>query len=511
MTSFNVLDYIPVTGNKELFTDILRDQWKFDGFVVTDYTSILEMIKHGMGDLQEVSALALRAGIDMDMVTEGMTNTLKKSFDEGMVSIDQIDRACRRILIAKERLGLFDNPFRYFDEARESREILSQSNLNFARKVAGDVQVLLKNEGDVLPLSKTAKIALVGPLADSRRNMMGTWSVSGNHDLSVTVLEGMQSAISDQGEIFYAKGANISDDPVFAQKVNVFGPEIVIDEKSPEVMIEEALLAAHKADIIVAVMGEAADMSGEASSMSYLTLEPSQKRLLQALKTTGKPIVMVLFTGRPKSLVWEKENIDAILTVWHTGIEAGNAIADVVFGEVNPNGKLTTSFPVNVGQVPVYHSMLNTGRPFVGERFDKFKSHYLDIPNAPLYPFGYGLSYTTFEYGTPSLTQTQISSGGKTTARIVVTNTGYRKGREIVQMYIRDVVGSISRPLKELKGFQKIELEPGESKTIFFPIDEELLKFYNSNLEFIAEPGEFEVFIGPNSQDVQKLSFTLNK
>lgn len=506
MTSFNVIDYVPATGNKFLLDQVLRKEWGFKGFVVSDYTSVNEMIAHGVGDLKEVSALSLKVGLDMDMIGEGFVSTLKASLEAGVISEGDIDKACRRILVAKEKLGLFEDPYKYFDEERAKKEILSEENRAFARKIATQVQVLLKNEGNILPLAKSAKIALVGPLADSRRNMMGTWSVSGDFDKSVTVIEGIRAQLDEQGELYYAKGANISDDPVFATRVNAFGKEIVIDERDPEDMIREALEAASKAEVIVAVMGEAADMSGEASSMADISLQPSQQKLLRALKETGKPIVMVLFNGRPMTLVWEDQNMDAILDVWHTGIEAGHAIADVLFGEVNPSGKLSTSFPVHVGQIPVYHSMLNSGRPWEGTGGPKFKSNYLDIPNEPLYPFGYGLSYTTFEYGTPELSSTEMKD--KIALSVKVKNTGSRRGKETVQLYLRDVVGSISRPLKELKGFKKIELEPGEEKTVRFVIEEEMLKFYNSELQFVAEPGEFHVMVGPNSRDVQKLSFT---
>ncbi len=509
MTSFNVLDYVPVSANRFLFTDVLRGRWDFDGFVVSDYTAINEMIAHGLGDLQQVAALALKAGVDMDMVGEGFLSTLKQSLEEGMVTEEDIDQACRRVLEAKERLGLLDDPYRYFDEERAAEEILSESNRAFARRAATQSQVLLKNEGDLLPLDKSGDIAVIGPLADSRRNMMGTWSVSGDHSKSVTVIEGIRSVVGDQATIRYAKGANLSDDPEFARKVNVFGEEISIDERSPEVMLREAIEVAGQSDVIIAVVGEAADMTGEASSMADIGLQPSQVRLLRELKATGKPIVMVLFNGRPMTLTWENENMDAILDVWFGGIEAGNAVADVLFGDVSPEGKLTTSFPVHVGQVPVYHSMLNTGRPYRGEEAAKFKSNYLDIPNEPLYPFGYGLNYTTFEYGEMTLSDTTLERGGSITARVTVTNTGDRTGREIVQLYIRDLVGSISRPVLELKGFEKVELQPGETKEVQFRIDEELLKFYNYDLEYGAESGEFSVFVGPNSRDTQRMEFRL--
>ncbi|GAB5554691.1 MAG: hypothetical protein Sapg2KO_42820 [Saprospiraceae bacterium] len=507
MTSFNVMDYMPVSANKELFTEILRDQWNFDGFVVTDYTAVSEMIQHGLGDLQQVSALALKAGIDMDMVSEGLVGTLKKSLEEGLITEADINKACARVLLAKERLGLFDDPYRYFDEERAAKEILSKENRDFARKVGGEVQVLLKNNGNILPLQKSTKIALVGPLADSRRNMMGTWSVSGDFDKSVTVLEGVQAMLGNQNNLRYAKGANISDDPIFAKRVNAFGQEIVIDERSPEAMIAEAVAAAKASDVVVAVMGEAADMAGEASSLAHIGLQPSQMKLLKALKETGKPIILVLFNGRPMTITWEEANMDAILDVWHTGIEAGNSIADVLFGAVNPSGKLTASFPVHVGQIPVYHSMLNTGRPDTLANHQKFRSNYLDIPNAPLFPFGYGLSYTNFEYKNLKISSGQLSRRGTIEVSIDIQNTGQRAGKEVVQMYLRDVVGSISRPMKELKGFEKIELNPGETKTVTFTLNEELLKFYNGNLDWVIEPGKFEVMVGPNSRDVEVVSF----
>ncbi len=511
MTSFNVIDYVPATANEYLFQTVLRDQWGFEGFVVTDYTTINEMIEHGMGDLQEVSALALEAGIDMDMVGEGFVTTLKKSLEEGRVTEAQIDLACQRILIAKERLGLFDDPYRYFDESRAPKEILSEENRRFSREVAGKSAVLLKNEGGVLPLSKSADIALIGPLADNQTNMLGTWSVSGDYKKSITVRQGLEAQLGEGGRIRYAKGANISNDSTFAKRVNAFNPQIVIDERSPETMLEEAVNIAKQSDVIVAVLGEAADMSGESSSMAFIGLQPAQERLLKALKETGKPIVLVLFNGRPMTLTWEDENMDAILDVWHPGTEAGNAVADLLFGEVNPSGKLTTSFPVAVGQIPVYHSMLNTGRPYEQGKGPKFLSNYLDIPNEPLYPFGYGLSYTQFEYGTPAISRTEMEKGGKVTVSVSVKNTGKREGQEVVQLYIRDVVGTISRPVKELKGFEKISLKPGEEKTVRFAIDESLLEFYNYDGEWVVEPGEFQVFVGPNSRDVQMLRFEYAK
>lgn len=511
MSSFNVVDGIPATGSKFLLTDVLRKQWGFKGLVVSDYTSVSEMVAHGMGDLQQVSALSLNAGLDMDMVAEGFLNTLKKSLQEGKVTQKQIEDACRRILAMKYDLGLFEDPFRYCSEKRAATEILTAENRKTARAIAAQTFVLLKNDKNILPLKKSGTIAVVGPLADSRRNMLGTWSVSGDFDKAVTVLEGIKSVAGNNTKIIHAKGANLSDDKTFAKKVNVFGTEIDIDKRSPEEMLQEAVAAANQSDVVVAVVGEAADMTGEASSMANLDLQESQKTLLKALAKTGKPIVMVLYNGRPMTLKWESENIPSILDVWFGGTEGGNAVADVLFGDVNPSGKLTTSFPVHVGQIPVYHSMLNTGRPYNNEEFSKFKSNYLDIPNEPLYPFGYGLSYANFTYSDLKLSAGTMVSSGKINATITVTNTGKVAGSEVVQLYIRDVVGSIARPMKELKGFKKINLAPGASQTVTFTIAVNDLKFYDSNLNFVAEPGEFKVFVGGNSREVKEAGFSLLK
>jgi beta-glucosidase len=510
MSSFNVVDGIPATGNKWLLTDLLRKQWGFKGMVVSDYTSVNEMIAHGMGDLQDVSALALNAGLEMDMVGEGFLTTLKKSLNEKRVTQKQIDDACRHVLEAKYKLGLFDDPYRYCNDERARTQILSAEHRKAAREIAARSFVLLKNSNNLLPLKKSGTIALVGPLADSRRNMLGTWSVAGDHSKSVTVIEGMKSVASG-ANIVYAKGANLSDDTVFAKKVNVFGEEINRDPRSADEMIREAVDISSRADVIVAVMGEAADMTGEASSMADIGLPESQKSLLKALAKTGKPIVLVLFNGRPMTLKWEHDNIPAILDVWFGGTEAGNAIADVLFGDYNPSGKLSMTFPVHVGQVPVYHSQLNTGRPYNNEPFSKFKSNYLDIPNEPLYPFGYGLSYSSFTYGAVQLSAVTLNTGQTITATVPVTNSGKVDGVEIVQLYIRDVVGSISRPMKELKAFQKVSLKAGETKTVQFKITANDLKFYNSDLKYVVEPGDFKVFIGGNSRDTKESGFKFVK
>jgi len=510
MASFNEIDGIPATANKWLMTDVLRDQWGFDGFIVTDYTGINEMIDHGMGDLQHVSALALKAGIDMDMVGEGFLSTLKKSLAEGKINENQIDVACRRVLEAKYKLGLFDDPYKYADPKRAATEVYTMTNRQAARKVAANSFVLLKNEKHLLPLKKKGTIALVGPLADAKENMPGTWSVAADFAKSISVLQGMTEVLKDQANIHYVKGANVYSDSLTEARVSVFGKPTGWDNRPEDVMIAEALDIAKKADVVVAVMGEAAEMSGESSSRSDIELPANQRRLLKALLETGKPVVLVLFTGRPLAIKWESENIPAILNVWFGGSEAGYAVADVLFGDVVPSGKLTATFPQNVGQVPIYYNHKNTGRPLPdGQWFQKFRSNYLDVPNEPVYPFGYGLSYTTFRYGEPVLSSKEIGMNDKLEIRFSVTNTGDYDAEEVVQLYIRDMVGSITRPVKELKDFKKIMLRKGESSQVSFTLDVEDLKFYNSDLQFVAEPGEFKVFVGGNSRDVKEATFIL--
>lgn len=503
MSSFNDIDAVPATGSKWLLTDLLRKQWGFKGLVVSDYTSVNEMSNHGLGDLQAVSALALNAGLDMDMVGEGFLTTLKKSLQEGKVTQKQIEDACRRVLEAKYKMGLFEDPYRYMDDARPAKEILTAETRKAARAIAAHSFVLLKNNAQVLPLQKSGTIALVGPLADSRRNMLGTWSVAGDFQKAVTVIEGINN-VAPNANIIYAKGANIADDPMLIKRTNVFAPdEIVIDKRSAEEMIQEAVEAANKADVIVAVVGEAADMTGEASSRSDIGLPESQLNLLKALAKTGKPVVMVLFNGRPMTINWEAEHMNAILDVWFGGTEAGNAVADVLFGNYNPSGKLTATFPRNVGQIPIFYNHKHTGRPYNNEDFAKFKSNYLDVSNDPLYPFGFGLSYTSFTYSDVKLNKANLKGNETLTASVTLTNTGKYAGEETVQLYITDVVASVTRAVKDLKDFQKVILQPGESKEVSFTITPEQLKFFNSSLKYDWESGEFVVHIGTNSSDVK--------
>ena len=510
MTSFNEIDGIPASGNRWLLTDLLRKQWGFKGLVVSDYTSINEMMDHGMGDLQTCAALALNAGMDMDMVGEGFLTTLKKSLREGKVTQKAIDDACRKILEAKYKLGLFDDPYRYCDSDRAAKEIFTAAHLQKARETAAQSFVLLKNQDNLLPMKKNGSIALVGPLADAKENMTGTWSVSADFSKAISLLTGLQNAVGNKAKIRYAKGSNLTEDSLLEQRSTMFGKSLGRDKRPDSVLLKEALTIAAQSDVIVAALGEAAEMSGESASRTNIDIPDVQKKLLKALVKTGKPVVLVLFTGRPLTLVWEQQHVPAILNVWFGGTEAGNAIADVLFGDVNPSGKLTTTFPQNVGQIPLYYNHKNTGRPLAeGQWFQKFRSNYLDVSNDPLYPFGFGLSYTTFSYSDVKLSNTSLKAGQKITASVTVTNTGNKDGKEVVQLYIRDMVGSITRPVKELKGFQKIEMEPGESKKVEFTISVNDLKFYNSNLQYVAEPGDFKVFIGTNSRDVKEADFKL--
>lgn len=509
MTSFNDIDGIPASGNKWLLTDLLRERWGFDGFVVSDYTSVNEMVAHGLGDLQDVSALALKAGLDMDMVGEGFLTTLKKSVEEGRVSEEEITTAARRILEAKHKIGLLKDPYLYSDESRPEKDILTEENRKLARKAATRSFVLLKKHKNTLPLKKNAKIALIGPLANDKNNMLGTWAPTGDQQLAIPVLEGFKN-VAPSADITYAKGANISDDTTFAKKVNVFGPRIQISEESPDAMLQEALRIAKASDVVVAVVGEASEMSGEAASRTDITIPDSQKKLIRELAAIGKPVVLALMSGRPLDISEEMQLPVSILQVWHPGVEAGNAIADVIFGDYNPSGKLTATWPRSVGQVPIHYRMKTTGRPGPesGE-FEKFKTNYLDSPNTPLLPFGYGLSYTTFEYSDVKANAKSLNVDGSIELSATVTNTGDYDGEEIVQLYLRDVVRSVTPPAKELKGFQKIALKKGQSKTVTFTVTPEDLKFYNYDTEYVFEPGEFEFFIAGSSDDNMSGSFEL--
>ncbi|MBN8566299.1 MAG: beta-glucosidase BglX [Flavobacteriales bacterium] len=513
MASFNEIDGIPATGNKWLMTDVLRKQWNFNGFVVTDYTGIQEMMEHGVGDFQTVSSTALNAGIEMDMVSEGFLKTVKKSVEEGKVSMERVDQAVRLILSAKYDLGLFDDPYRYCDLKRNKTDIFTVAHRNEARKTAAESFVLLKNEKGLLPLKKSGTVAVIGPLGNNAVNMPGTWSVATKHEKAIPLADGMKSVLGKSVNVLYAKGSNLVADAAYEERATMFGKTLYRDNRSKEELLNEALQVASKADVIVATLGESSEMSGESSSRTELGIPSVQKELLDALLKTGKPVVLVLFTGRPLVLVEESQKVAAILNVWFPGTEAGLAITDVLFGDESPSGKLTATFPRSVGQIPIYYNAKNTGRPLGNTegKFEKFKTNYIDERNEPLYPFGFGLSYTQFTYANLQLSADKMRSNGKITASVEITNTGNYDGKEVVQLYIRDVVGSVTRPIKELKGFQKINLAKGQKQTVTFEITEEDLKFYNSELEFIAEPGTFHVFIGTNSDVTEYKPFELVK
>lgn len=503
MASFNEFEGIPVTANKYLLTDVLRNKWGFDGFVVSDYTGVMEMVMHGIGDYATVAARAIAAGCDMDMVSSLFVKTLKKSLQKGIVSQEQIDKACRRILEAKYKLGLFEDPYKYCNTKRENTEVYTSANRALAREMAAESMVLLKNSGNTLPIVGSAKkIALVGPLANSAVNMPGMWTVfTAGKRKPVTLLQGLKNAVGDR--LAYAKGCHAMYDSIYEKTVTP-GKLLDRDGRSNEQLLKEALDIAAQSDVIVAAMGELSEMSGEGTSRADITIPAAQQDLLRELQKTGKPIVLVLFTGRPLVLTWENENIPAILNVWFAGSEAGDAIADVLLGKVSPSGKLPVSFPYHIGQIPVFYNHKNTGRPMPdGQPYVRFRSNYLDIPNTPLYPFGFGLSYTHFDYSDIRLSASEISATDEATASVTITNSGQCDGKEIVELYIHDLQSSSTRPVKELKAFKKIFLKAGESKTVEFKIDTSMLKYYNHDLEYVCEPGEFDIMIGGSSDDLK--------
>ena len=505
MSSFNIVDGIPATANKWLLTDVLRDEWGFQGLLVTDYNSIAEMSIHGVAPLKEASVRALQAGTDMDMVSCGFLNTLEESLKEGKVTEAQIDAACRRVLEAKYKLGLFADPYKYCDTLRAEKELYTPEHRAVAREVAAETFVLLKNENHLLPLEEKGKIALIGPMADARNNMCGMWSMTCTPSRHGTLLEGIRSAVGDKAEILYAKGSNVYYDAEMEKGAVGIRP---LERGNDQQLLAEALRTAARADVIVAAVGECAEMSGESPSRTNLEIPDAQQDLLKALVKTGKPVVLLLFTGRPLILNWESEHIPSILNVWFGGSETGDAVADVLFGKAVPCGKLTTTFPRSVGQLPLFYNHLNTGRPDPDNRvFNRYASNYLDEGNEPLYPFGYGLSYTDFVYGDLQLSSETLPKNGNLTASVTVTNKGNHDGYETVQIYLRDIYAEVARPVKELKGFDRIFLKKGESREVKFVLTEDDLKFYNSGLQYIYEPGEFDVMIGTNSRDVQTKRF----
>ena len=518
MSSFNVVDGIPATCNRWLLTDLLRNEWKYDGFVVTDYGSINEAIVHGLGDQSVTSEMALKAGTDMDMCSNAFIAQLNRLLDEGRVTMAEIDTACRRVLEAKYKLGLFDDPYRFCEPKRLKTDLYTAGHRKAARDMAAETFVLLKNEelrmkneesaAPLLPLRKQGKIALIGPLADNRTNMVGCWSTGDTPDLYSTLKEAMERAVADKAQVLYAQGCNIYADED-TQKGATFGrPVPRVDDAKAKA---EALSIAAGADVIVCAMGEMAEMSGESSSRADISLPQVQMELLRALVATGKPVVLLNFSGRPTLMSWEAENVPAILNVWFGGSETGDAICDVLFGDKCPSGRLTMTMPKALGQIPIYYNHLNTGRPVPegAKEYRKYQSNYIDVRNDPLYPFGYGLSYTTFAYGDLHLSSTSMNAGGKVKASVTVTNTGSREAAEVVQLYIRDIFASVVRPVKELKGFERITLKAGESRKVEFEITPDLLKFYNSSLDFVLEPGDFDIMVGGNSRDVKTVRLTV--
>ena len=504
MSSFNIVDGVPATANKWLLDDVLRKQWQFDGFVATDYGSIGEMMPHGVGgDLKRASVLALNAGTDMDMCSMGFLGTLEQSVKDGTVSEEAINTACRRVLEAKYKLGLFADPYKYCDTKRPKKDIFTADNRAAARRIAAETFVLLKNQDNLLPLKREGKIALIGPLADTRANMAGTWCVAYTPDKYSTLKEGFERALKGKAELLYAQGCNLMAD-ADRQRAAEFGK--TINRGDDAALKAEALAVAAKADVIICAMGESAEMSGECASRSDLRLPDVQRELLAELVKLGKPVVMLNFSGRPTVLTWEQDNVDAILNVWFGGSEAADAICDVVFGDVAPSGRLTMTFPRTTGQLPMYYNHLNTGRPVPEgtKEFRKYASNWLDVVNDPLYPFGYGLSYTTFSYGKPSVT----GSGRSFKATVAVTNTGSKDACEVVQLYMHDPVASIARPVKELKGFRRIMLKAGETKEVTFDITEKDLSYYDAEGRQVFEPGKFDIMLGHDSRSLQTVSIT---
>ena len=508
MSSFNIVDGQHATANRWLLTDVLRNQWKFDGFVVTDYGSIGEMTTWGFGNLKNNSAKALKAGTDMDMCSNGFINTLAASLQDGAVTMDEIDQACRRVLEAKWKLGLFDNPYRHLDAKRRAKDIFTKEHRAAARKMAAETFVLLKNQDELLPLTMDKTIALIGPLANDRANIAGTWCVAYTPERYATVKESLEQRLP-KGRLLYAQGCNLTRDEAL-QKAAEFGKTIPrVDAVRAKA---EALAVAQKADVIVCAMGECADFSGESSSRATLEMPDEQRELLAELVKLGKPVVLLHFSGRPTVLTWEQEHVDAIMNVWFAGSEAGDAIADVLFGKVAPSGRLTVTMPQSIGQVPLYYNHLNTGRPVPegANDYRKYQSNYLELRNDPLYPFGYGLTYTSFSYSGLSLSSAEMAFDGSIEASVTVTNTGKRDGDEIVQLYIHQQAASVARPVKELKGFQRIHLKAGEKRKVTFRIGREQLQYYDAEGNSVLEPGVFDVMIGSDSRRVMSATLRVD-
>ena len=516
MVALNSINGVPATADTWLMNDLLRQQWGFKGLAVSDHGAIFELIKHGVArDGREAAKLAIKAGIHMSMNDTLYGKELPGLLKAGEIEQSDIDNAVRAVLGAKYDMGLFKDPYLRIGKAEDDPvDTYADSRLHRAeaRDVARRSMILLKNQGETLPLKKTAKIALVGPLAKAPIDMMGSWAAAGRPAQSVTLFDGMTHALGAQSTLIYARGANITSDKKVLDYLNFLNfdaPEVVDDPRSAQVLIDEAVKAAKDADVVVAAVGESRGMSHESSSRTDLNIPVNQRELIKALKATGKPLVLVLMNGRPLSILEEKEQADAILETWFSGTEGGNAIADVLFGDYNPSGKLPITVPRSVGQIPTYYNHLSIGRPFTPGKPGNYTSQYFDDTTGPLYPFGFGLSYTDFSLTDMALSSTTLNKTGKLDASVMVKNTGKRDGETVVQLYIQDVTGSMIRPVKELKNFQKIMLKAGEQKVVRFTITEDDLKFFNARLKYAAEPGKFNVQIGLDSQDVTQQSFEL--
>ncbi|MFP3436506.1 beta-glucosidase BglX [Pantoea sp. SIMBA_133] len=511
MVALNSINGVPATADSWLLKDLLRHEWKFKGITISDHGAIKELIKHGVAsDPQDAVRIAIKSGVDMSMSDEYYSQYLPDLVKRGIVSKAEIDDAARHVLNVKYDMGLFNDPYSHLGpKESDPQDTNAESRLHRpeARDVARKSMVLLKNRLDTLPLKKSGTIALIGPLADSQRDVMGSWSAAGVAKQSVSLLQGMKNATEGKATLLYAKGANVSDNKGIQDFLNMYEPAVAVDPRSPQAMIDEAVEKAKQADVIVAAVGEAQGMAHEASSRSNLMIPPSQQKLLAALKATGKPLVIVLMNGRPLTLVDEDRMADAMLETWFSGTEGGNAIADVLFGDYNPSGKLPMSFPRSVGQIPIYYNHLPTGRPYNFAKPNKYTSHYYDAENGPLYPFGYGLSYTTFTVSPVTLSSETMAHNGSIEASVTVTNSGKVDGATVVQLYLNDPVASISRPVKELHGFKRIMLKAGESQQVTFKIDVDALKFWNQQMKHVAEPGKFNVMIGLDSVRTQNTQF----
>ncbi len=486
MSAFNDLNGVPASANPFTLDHILRGEWGFDGFVVSDWNSIGELIPHGVAaDCAEAALKSLTAGVEMDMESRCFNQSLSRLIEEGILPLGTLDEAVRRVLRIKYLLGLFEKP--YTDPKLEKEVMLARPHLELARLMARESMVLLKNDGNLLPLArKGITVAVIGPLIDSRADLLGTWRCEGDPAQVVSILQGIRTALGDGAAILTAHGCDVTG--------------------TKGESIPSAVAAAQKADVVIAVVGEDASMSGEAASRARFGLPGMQEELLRALKGTNKPIVAVLLAGRPLEIPWAADNIPAILMAWHGGTQAGAAIADVLFGDYSPSGRLPVSWPRSAGQLPLYYNFKNTGRPTTDQ---KFTSRYLDIASTPQFPFGYGLSYTRFEYANLQLDRKEIGPGGQLKVTVEVRNTGEKPGDEVVQLYIRDLVGSITRPVRELKGFQRIHLEPGQARTVHFSLGSDELGFFNARNEYVVEPGEFHLWVGPNSAEGVQGKFTV--